>query len=226
MCGRYTLAKGKVETELRDVRIEWRGPPRYNVAPSQRAPVIRLEQGLPVVRELRWGLVPAWAKDPKVGYSLVNARSETVAEKPSFRSAFKKRRCLVPADGFYEWQQLGKLKQPWRFVRPDHEPFLFAGLWESWRDPADPSAAPLESFTIITTEPNAVAAPVHDRMPVILDGEAIRKWLAEDTSTETLVSLLRPCPDADLTRYPVAALVGSPKNDVPQCIVPLAEETR
>ncbi len=221
MCGRYTLAKGKGEWAFAHVRIEWKGAPRYNIAPSQRAPIIRLEQGLPVVRELRWGLVPSWAKDAKIGNSLVNARAETVAEKPSFRSAFKRRRCLVPADGFYEWQQLGKLKQPWRFVRPDDRPFVFAGLWESWRDPSEPGAEPLESFTVITTEPNAVAAPVHDRMPVILDGESIRRWLDKETSPDSLAALLRPCPDADLTRYTVSPLVGSPKNDLPQCIAPL-----
>ncbi len=220
MCGRYTLAKGQGEWEFADIRIEWKGSPRYNIAPSQRAPVIRLEHGLPVVQELRWGLVPSWAKDIKIGYSLINARSETVATKPSFRSAFKKQRCLVPADGFYEWQQVGKLKQPWRFVQPDYRPFVFAGLWESWRDPAN-DAQPLESFTVLTTEPNAVTAPVHDRMPVILEGEAIRKWLAPDTASEVLATLLKPCPASSLTRYAVAALVGSPKNDVPQCIEPL-----
>lgn len=147
-------------------------------APSQRAPVIRLEHGLPVITELRWCLVPSWAKDEKIAYSLINARSETVAEKPAFRSAFKKRRCLIPADGFYEWQALGaKLKQPWRFVRPDRQPFPFAGLWEHWRHPDDANAEPLETFTLLTTTPNGVAALVHDRMPVILDGEARNQWL-------------------------------------------------
>jgi putative SOS response-associated peptidase YedK len=131
MCGRYTLADqtSYAFDEISGVRLEWNGRPRYNIAPSQRAPVIRLEHGLPVITELRWGLVPSWAKDEKIAYSLINARSETVAEKPAFRSAYKKRRCLIPADGFYEWQSLGpKLKQPWRFVRPDRQPFLFAGL--------------------------------------------------------------------------------------------------
>jgi putative SOS response-associated peptidase YedK len=224
MCGRYTLADrtSYAFDEISGVRLEWNGRPRYNIAPSQRAPVIRLEHGLPVITELRWGLVPSWAKDEKIAYSLINARSETVAEKPAFRSAFKKRRCLIPADGFYEWQQVGtKLKQPWRFVRPDRQPFLFAGLWEHWRNPADPAAEPLETFTILTTTPNTVAAPIHDRMPVILDGEARRQWLDEATPVESLASLLRPYPDERLTRYAVPALVGSPKNDVPECIAPI-----
>ncbi len=214
MCGRYTLAEGQADWEFADLRIEWKGPRRYNIAPSQRAPVIRLEHGLPVVAELRWGLVPSWAKDVKIGYQCINARSETAAEKPAFRSAFKKRRCLVPADGFYEWQALGKLKQPWRFARPDRRAFVFAGLWESWRDPAQPpEAEPLETFTIITTEPN----------PVILEGDGVRQWLAEASTSEQLRGLLRPCAESSLTRYPVAALVGSPKNDTPQCIEPLPE---
>jgi putative SOS response-associated peptidase YedK len=224
MCGRYTLADrtSYAFDEISGVRLEWNGRPRYNIAPSQRAPVIRLEHGLPVITELRWGLVPSWAKDEKIAYSLINARSETVAEKPAFRSAYRKRRCLIPADGFYEWQPVGaKLKQPWRFVRPDRQPFLFAGLWEHWRNPEDAAAEPLETFTILTTTPNSVAAPVHDRMPVILDGEARRQWLDEATPVESLASLLRPYPDEHLTRYAVPALVGSPKNDVPECIVPL-----
>jgi putative SOS response-associated peptidase YedK len=130
-----------------------------------------VEHGLPVITELRWGLVTSSSKDEKIAYSLINARSETVAEKPAFRSAFKKRRCLIPADGFYEWHALGaKLKQPWRFVRLDRQPFQFAGLWDHWRNPDDADAEPLETFTVLTTTPNRVAAPIHDRMPVILDG--------------------------------------------------------
>lgn len=166
------------------------------------------------------GLVPSRAKDARIGNSPVNARARTVAEKPSFGSAFKGRRCLVPADGFYECRHLRKLKQPRRSRRPGDRPFVFAGLWESWHVPAEPGAEPLESFTIITTEPNAVEAPV------ILDGEGIRRWLENGTAPGSLAALLRPCPDADLTRRPVAPLVGSPKNDLPQCIAPLPMQTK
>ena len=223
MCGRYTLGAGKAEWEFADVRIEWQGPRRFNIAPSQRAPIVRMEAGLPVLRDLRWGLIPFWAKDAKIGNTLANARSETIATKPSFRAAFQKRRCVVFADGYYEWQSLGKLKQPWRFVRPDRQTMLLAGLWESWRNAAAPGD-PLETFTLITTEPNAVASAVHDRMPVILSGDAVNHWLAETTTPESLTALMRPCPDSDLQRYAVSPLVGNPRNDIPQCIEPLPPE--
>ncbi len=220
MCGRYTLSAGKASWAFAEVRIEWRGQRLFNIAPSQRAPIVRMEAERPVVRDLRWGLVPFWAKDAKIGNTLANARSETIATKPSFRAAFQKRRCVVFADGYYEWQSLGKLKQPWRFVRPDRQTMLLAGLWESWRDPAGPGD-PLETFTLITTGPNAVASAVHDRMPVILTGSAVNCWLDETATAEALARLMRPCPDADLQRYAVSPLVGNPRNDIPQCIEPL-----
>ena len=222
MCGRYTLAKGEGRWEFAHIRVEWKGPGRFNIAPSQLAPIIRFEDGKPVIRELRWGLVPSWAKDAKIGNSLANARADTVATKPSFRTAFRRRRCLVPADGYYEWQTLGALKQPWRFVRPDREPFLLAGLWETWED-AGKTGEIRETFSLITTEPNAVAARVHDRMPVILSGESAERWLADTASPEKLLELLRPCPESELECYRVGAGVGNPRNDGPQCIEPLPD---
>ena len=220
MCGRYTLAKGEGKWEFAHLRVEWKGPKRFNLAPSQFAPIIRMEHEVPVVRMLRWGLVPSWAKDATGGARLANARGETVASKPSFRAAFRSRRCVVPADGYYEWQALGRRKQPWRFVRPDGEPFLMAGLWETW---TDPGGSELETFSLITTTPNAVAAAVHDRMPVILDGSDVEAWLAAETSTEALQWLIRSCPEDRLKGYPVDARVGSPANDDPACIEPLPE---
>lgn len=220
MCGRYTLAKGEGKWEFAHFRVEWKGPNRFNIAPSQFAPIIRMEQGEPVVRTLRWGLVPSWAKDANGGARLANARGETVASKPSFRAAFRSRRCFVPADGYYEWQTLGRRKQPWRFVRPDRSAFLMAGLWESW---TDPGGSELETFSLITTTPNAVAATVHDRMPVILDGADVDAWLNDATAPEALQALIRACPEDRLTAYPVDARVGSPANDDPACIDPLPE---
>ncbi len=220
MCGRYTLAKGEGKWEFAHLRVEWKGPRRFNIAPSQFAPIIRMEHEAPVVRMLRWGLVPSWAKDAAGGARLANARGETVASKPSFRAAFRSRRCVVPADGYYEWQALGRGKQPWRFVRPDGDFFLMAGLWETW---TDPGGSELETFSLITTTPNSVAAAVHDRMPVILDGPDVDAWLIAGTSPETLQGLIRSCPEDRLMAYRVDARVGSPANDDPACIEPLPE---
>ena len=222
MCGRYTLAPGQGNWEFGDIRVQWDGKPRYNIAPSQRAPVIITERGVPVLTEMQWGLVPSWATDPKIAFSLVNARSESVATKPAFRAAFRYRRCLVPADGFYEWQTIGKKKQPWRFVRPDRALFAFAGLWEAWSAPGKPSEV-LHTFSLMTTTPNAVTEPIHDRMPVILEESGVRTWLDESTSLAFLQSLLKPYPTEFLTRYPVSAMVGNPKNDGVEC---LAESDR
>jgi len=137
--------------------------------------VIRKGSGGLEEANLRWGLIPSWAKDPKIGVQCINARAETISEKPSFREAFQKRRCLVPADGFWEWETIGKKKIPWKFARPDSEEFCMAGLWESWMD----EGKPLETFTIITTSPNGLVSPVHDRMPVILAPKEAEGWLEE-----------------------------------------------
>lgn len=222
MCGRYTLAKGEGRWEFAHLRVEWKGPQRFNIAPSQFAPIIRLENGLPVVRELKWGLVPAWSKDAAGGARLANARGETVASKPSFRAAFRSRRCVVPADGYYEWQSLGRAKQPWRFVRPDGGWLMLAGLWERWSDPARPAdSSALETFSLITTTPNGVAAAVHDRMPVLLADAEVEVWLNADTTPSALQDLIRPSPEDQLRVYPVSTRVGSPAHDDPGCIEPL-----
>jgi putative SOS response-associated peptidase YedK len=217
MCGRYSLGQVPNFVELCDVAIELEGfKPRYNIAPTQRVPIVRLEDNHLAASEARWGLVPSWADDPAIGNRMINARGETVSEKPSFRSAFKSRRCVIPADGFYEWQKVGKSRRPWRFVKPDRRPFLFAGLWEHWQP--DESADWLTTFTIITTTPNHVAEAVHDRMPVILDKTGVQNWLNAKSDPATLKSLLVPCPDSTLERYPVAATVGSPSKDSPALI--------
>jgi putative SOS response-associated peptidase YedK len=152
MCGRYSLTRESMEVEVGTERVSRRGKPRYNIAPTQRAPVIRRKAAGLAVDDLRWGLVPEWSRDEAIGFSLINARSETLADKPAFRTAFRSQRCLIVADGFYEWQVLGRSKQPWRFTRTDSDFLLFAGLWESWSSPHE--VAPLESFTVITTVPN------------------------------------------------------------------------
>ena len=216
MCGRYSLARESVEVTVGTDHVRRRGKPRYNIAPSQRAPVIRRNaQGL-VVDELRWGLIPEWSRDDSIGFSLINARSETLAEKPAFRGAFRSRRCLVLADGFYEWQALGRSKQPWRFVRGDAAPLLFAGLWECWQPTG--LATPMESFTVVTTPPNAVVAPVHNRMPACLDPETAALWLDASTSPEMLHAILKSSPETGWTRYRVNPVVGQARHDGPECI--------
>ena len=228
MCGRFTQRLSWAELhELMDLI----GPPRnlrprYNVAPSQDVAVVRAVDGGRSVSMLRWGLIPAWAKDPAIGYRLINARSETVAEKPSFRSAYRRRRCLIPADGFYEWQRLGKIRQPWLFGLRDGAPFALAGLWERWTVPegaeltgslAELGAGdPVETCTILTTAANETVAPVHGRMPVILPRDACDPWLAGED-----VSLAPYAPDA-MTAHPVSTLVNRPANDEPRCVEPVS----
>ena len=157
-------------------KVAIKAPPQAIIRPTDRASVIRKGSGGLEVADLRWGLIPSWAKDPKIGVQCINARAETISEKPSFREAFQKRRCLVPADGFWEWETIGKKKIPWKFTRPDGVEFCMAGLWESWMD----EGKPLETFTIITTSPNGLVSPVHDRMPVILTPEAGEAWLEKE----------------------------------------------
>jgi putative SOS response-associated peptidase YedK len=167
---------------------------------------------------VRWGLIPSWADDASIGNRLINARAETAAEKPSFRSAFKHRRCLIPTSGFYEWQKVGTKKQPHYIRRPDEVPFAFAGLWERW----EKGGEPIESCTILTTEANGMMRPIHDRMPVILGPEAWGQWLdPEGKESLPLKPLLRPYPDDWLTAYPVSTRVNNPKYDAPACVAPL-----
>jgi putative SOS response-associated peptidase YedK len=228
MCGRYTLtSSGDSVATLFDLMEVPQLPLRFNVAPTQEAAVVRVvEPGGPrTLSFLRWGLVPYWAEDPAIGNRMINARAESVAEKPAYRTSFKKKRCLVVADGFYEWKKMGKgPKQPYLIRRPDRQPFAFAGLWSSWRNPA--SEHPLETFTILTTDPNATMKGLHDRMPVILDRADFGLWLDPATAdADRLQSLLVPAPADLLETVPVSKMVNSPAYDGPQCIEPLVDDT-
>jgi len=196
--------------------------PRYNIAPSQPIAAIRIEPDTTTRKLvlLRWGLIPSWAKDTKIGNQCINAKAETVAEKSSFRSAFKKRRCLVITTGFYEWQVRGAVKQPMLIGLQSKRPFAFAGLWEHWK-PTE--GEPIESCTIITTEPNDLMASIHNRMPVILAPASYDQWLDPTfQNIETLNGLLRPYPSEELTAFPVSTLVNNPRHDAPQCLEPVS----
>ena len=223
MCGRFTLrtpahrlAEAFGVCDLPNLA------PRYNIAPSQDVAAVRRAEdgdGRELVL-LRWGLVPYWAKDPAIGNRMINARAETVAEKPAFRAAFRRRRCLVAADGFYEWQKTadGK-KQPWFIRLADDAPFAIAGLWERWKSPQGDA---VESCTLITTAANETLGPIHDRMPVILAPDAWDAWLApESASAGALTALLRPYTGDGLTAQRIGRLVNDPRSDEPACIAPL-----
>lgn len=220
MCARFTLATDDRTIQLRFHAILHGLAPteRYNIAPTQNVLAIIERHGERRAGFLRWGLVPSWAKDPSIGQKLLNARAETVGDKPSFRQAIAKRRCLILADGFYEWRQEGGKRIPIRFTLRSGEPFAFAGLWESWRQP---DGDMLHTCTIITTTPNDLVATVHDRMPVILTPEAEEMWL--DTSirdSALLRSLLAPYPTEEMRGYAVSTIVNSPMTDTAACIAP------
>jgi putative SOS response-associated peptidase YedK len=218
MCGRYNLvtdAKTLVDAfEVSVDRLEL--TPRYNIAPGQDVLAIRLEDGERVACMLHWGLVPFWAKDPKIGYKTINARAETVATKPAFRDAFKKRRCLVIATGFYEWRSEGKQKQPYHIRMVDGRAFAFAGLWEGWTDKE--TGEHIASCTILVTEASELVAPIHDRMPVILAPADYDAWLSPKTDLAVAQSLLVPYAGDDLEQYPVSRAVSSARNDGPELI--------
>jgi putative SOS response-associated peptidase YedK len=219
MCGRVTVQTSAAEIArefaLTGIRkaIE---RPRYNLAPTQLMPVVP-NDGQRMLDAFRWGLIPSWAKDASMGNKLINARCETVAEKPSFRSALKRRRCLLIVDGFYEWKQSTKPKTPFFFHRKDQKPFAIAGLWEEWTTPD--TGEVVRTCCIITTGPNALMAPLHDRMPVILSPAGQEMWLRpEPMEAAELQPLLVPCADDYLEAYEVSRVVNSPANDVPDCI--------
>jgi len=193
--------------------------PRFNIAPTQAVAAVRARaDGGRELVALTWGLIPSWSKDRTIGSRMINARAETVGEKPAFRAALRARRCLVLADGFYEWQKLGTRKQPHHIRMRDGRPFAFAGLWERWT-PAE--GDPVESCTIITTLPNEVVAPIHDRMPAILAPADLDRWLDPGARDPAAVAaLLRPYPAGDMTAYPVSLRVNSPGADDPSCVVP------
>jgi len=220
MCGRFTLRTPLARVaELFDVQAlsEWavRQPPRFNVAPSQAVAAIRwnAQRDARELVPLDWGLVPHWADDAAVGNRMINARAETVATKPSFRDAFRRRRCLILADGFYEWRKdAAGMKQPYYIRLKEDRPFAFAGLW-------DRAERPVESCAIVTTDANDVLRPIHPRMPVIFDAEACRKWLSDgDDELDLLQQLLRPYLADEMTAYPVSTVVNSPRHDGPECI--------
>jgi putative SOS response-associated peptidase YedK len=221
MCGRFTLTVNPAD--LQDAFSNYSFParfaPRFNIAPTQ--PIL----AIPNDDKLRadfftWGLIPMWAKDPEIGNRLINARGETLAEKPSFRGSYRHKRCLILADGFYEWKSFGgrKTKTPYYILMQGHKPFAFAGLWDHWESPDGSS---IQSCTIITTTPNELMASIHDRMPVILHPRDYARWLdpAPQTS-ENLQPLIKPFPADDMTAYAVSTLVNKVTNDMPELVVP------
>ena len=239
MCGRYTLIASQDAIQgAFDIKLEgfdWmRHFPRYNIAPSQGVLVVvnspdqtlmnaeqpqTISRGARVADLFRWGLIPFWAKDPAIGNRMINARSETLAKKPAFRTSLRKKRCLVVADGFYEWRADAGKKVPMRIALKSGEPFAFAGLWDEWKAP---TGEPVRSCTIITTTPNELMADIHNRMPVILQSEAEKVWLDPDVQDAGLLaSLLAPYPTDRMSAYRVSPLVNSPKNDSPECILPV-----
>jgi putative SOS response-associated peptidase YedK len=227
MCGRYRLSRRKqLVEEYFDAgsgEEEWN--PRYNIAPTQPVPIIRQHPKEPR-RELslvRWGLIPCWAKDAAGAARMINARSETAATLPAFRDALRTRRCIVPADGFYEWQRSGKTKQPYCFEVNGGRLFAFAGLWDRWRDPA---GAMIETCSILTTTPNAVTSAIHDRMPVILNSDGYDQWLDPGmTKVEALSGLLKPYDARVMRCYPVSARVNHAANDDEECAAPVTLES-
>jgi putative SOS response-associated peptidase YedK len=224
MCGRFTLrVSNRVLVEqfllpgLPDM------VPRYNIAPTQSIAAIRkpAADAPRALVLLHWGLIPSWAKEPAMGNRMINARSESAAEKPAFRTALRKRRCLIPADGFYEWKAEGKRKLPYHIGRPDGRPFAFAGLWERWGR----GESAIESCTILTTNASRDLEWLHDRMPVILEPEDYERWLDPAQQDAAAVTpLLRPYPEGELTTRAVSTLVNNPRNEQPECLEPLIQD--
>ncbi|MBI4380286.1 MAG: SOS response-associated peptidase [candidate division NC10 bacterium] len=221
MCGRFTLTTnlGAIAKRFGVARFLEEVSPRYNIAPTHTVIVVN-DDGSRHLTPMQWGLIPSWAKDPAIGNRMINARGETVATKPAFRVALRKRRCLIPADGFYEWQPVGRRKQPVYITLKTREPFSFAGLWETW---TSPEGEEVKTCTIITTEANELLKPIHDRMPVILTREAEAVWL-DPTSQDPawLLPLLKPYPSEEMEIYQVSTRVNNPDRDGPECIKPLA----
>lgn len=219
MCGRFTRKeKDSHLAEALKVGFSFDQKPRYNIAPSQLVACVR---SIPESKEreyveLKWGLVPSWAKDVSIGNKMINARSETVAEKPSFRKAFKQQRCVVLADGYYEWKREGKTKQPYYIRFKDQRMFCFAGLWEKWEKGNDGA---LETCAMLTIGPNTVMEPIHHRMPVILQPSSYDRWLDPSVQDPTLLSsLLHPYPPDEMEAYPVSTIVNNPRNDSGECV--------
>ncbi|OIP97150.1 hypothetical protein AUK40_03830 [Candidatus Wirthbacteria bacterium CG2_30_54_11] len=220
MCGRF-LEFSPIRTLISRFDLDPEGlgelRPRYNIAPSQEVLAVVAGEGKYQLRQFRWGLVPGWARDPKIGYKMINARAETVAEKPAYRSAFVNRRCLIPADGFYEWKRDGTSRTPYFFHLNTSEPFGFGGLYERW---VSPEGEVIDSCTIITTTPNSLMAPIHDRMPFIVPRKQETLWLDPEVQNQAaLTSLMLPYPAEEMDAYPISPLVNSPTHDSPDNIV-------
>jgi putative SOS response-associated peptidase YedK len=221
MCGRYTLTTpaGRLAEQFGFDGSSVELPQKYNVAPTQGVAAVLEEDGQRQLEVLRWGLIPPWADDPQIGSRMINARSETAPGKPSFRRAFRERRCLIPADGFYEWQRTNGAKQPYFIHMKGGGPFAFAGLWESWSKGGE---GEVRTCTILTTEANALVGEIHERMPVILAADAYDVWLDPASERDELTGLLAPYPEDEMEAYPVSRFVNSPQNNDPRCIEPAA----
>lgn len=223
MCGRYAITTAPESIrKLFGYGEQPNFPPRYNVAPTQPIPIVRLEHGARRFALVRWGLIPSWVDDPRKFSLVINARADSVLEKPAFRNAMRYRRCLIPADGFYEWRAVGAgPKQPYYIRARDGAPFAFAGLWESW---SGPNGEEMESAAIVTTDANATLKPIHGRMPVILTPEAFEAWLdTRNVDAETAAQLLTPAADEVLEAYPISTAVNRVANDDASLIAPISE---
>jgi putative SOS response-associated peptidase YedK len=221
MCGRFTLTVNPADLQetFENYTFPQQFAPRFNIAPTQ--PVLAIPNDERNEADFFiWGLIPMWAKDPGIGNKLINARAETLAEKPSFRGSLKYKRCLVIADGFYEWKSgAGKTKTPYFIHKTDRKPFAFAGLWDSWNGP---DGSQVKTCTIITTEPNDLTSLIHNRMPVILHPRDYAKWLDPSPQTpENMAPLLKPYPAEEMNAYVVSTMVNKPENDIPELVVPV-----
>lgn len=221
MCGRYVITSSpEAIRRLFGYAEQPNFPPRYNVAPTQAVPIMRLVEGKRQFALVRWGLIPSWVKDPRKFSLLINARGESVVEKPAFRAAMKRRRCLFPADGFYEWKQEGDRKRPY-FVRPKSGgPMAFAGLWETW---TGPNGEEQDTAAIVTTNANRTLSAIHDRMPVIVEPSGFDLWLSDKVDAETAAALIAPAPENLLEAYAISTAVNRVANDSPVLLVPASE---
>jgi putative SOS response-associated peptidase YedK len=222
MCGRFGLkaSAGELQRAFALESAPDDFPPRYNIAPTQQVLAVVAEGERRRAAAFRWGLIPSWAKDASIGSRMINARGETLSAKPAFRAAFRSRRCLVPASGFFEWKREGSGKVPHWITTTDGSLLAFAGLWESWHSPD----GEVRSLAIVTTAPNALLSAIHDRMPVILFGGGRDRWLSPASAPAELQPLIGPCADESLRAHPVSTLVNSPANDLPACIESLAAD--
>jgi putative SOS response-associated peptidase YedK len=218
MCGRYTIVITMDELMryyMMEIPTNRYHTPRYNVAPGQLVMAVISDGEKNRLGELKWGLIPSWAPDAKMSYKLINARADTVAEKPAFRTSFQRKRCLIPADSFYEWKKMGADKQPMRIMFKDEGIFSMAGLYDTW---TAPDGQKVSTCTIITTTPNELMSGIHDRMPVILRREDEKLWLDKEQKAGDLQALLRPFTAEEMIAYPVSRIVGNVKNDRIECI--------